>query len=94
MRVRRREPADYLTRDGETLLLYERKVVRLSPIGSAIFHVATVPVSLSEVADELEATFGAPTEESVLAATAAAVEDLLLQGVLEEVHPGPDQRTS
>lgn len=87
MRVRRREPADRLTRDGETLLLYERQVVRLGPIGSAIYETAAAPVELAQLAEALEATFGAPPDGSLLAATTAAVQDLLRQRVLEEVHP-------
>lgn len=84
--MRRREPADRLTREGETLLLYERQVVRLGPIGSAIFETAAAPVELAELAEALEAAFGAPPDGSLLAATTAAVADLLRQQVLEEVR--------
>lgn len=85
MRVCRREPADSLTREGETLLLYERHVVRLGPIGSAIYETAAAPVELADLAEALAATFGAPPDGSLLAATTAAVQDLLGQRVLEQV---------
>ncbi|MFW5469860.1 PqqD family peptide modification chaperone [Knoellia sp. CPCC 206435] len=82
MRVRRRPATDALTRDGETVLLFASKVVRLSAMGAAIYDIAQEPVTVEALVDELELRFGTPTDQSVGDITQRAVSDLLRLGVL------------
>lgn len=84
--VRRIEPVDVLTRDQQTLVLYERGVVQLGPIGAAIFRrTASTPLSVRDLAAALEAEFGPTPEGSTSDATRTAVDDLVRQGVLARV---------
>ena len=82
MRVRRRPATDALTRDGETVLLFASKVVRLSAMGAAIYDFAQEPVTLEALAGELERRFGTPANQSVSNVTERAVGELLSLGVL------------
>ncbi len=82
MQVRRIEPVDRLSRAGGSLLLYERELIQLGPIGTAIFDAAADVIEVGELADQLAATFGAPAEGSAAKATASAVDDLIARGVL------------
>ncbi len=88
MRVRRVDPIDHLARDGESLLLYAGELVRLGPIGTALFDACSAPVSVSELALQLERAFGTPAEGTLIDATLRAVEDLLSRGIL--VQPDTD----
>lgn len=89
MRVRRVEPVDRLTDRRDSLLLYERQIVRLGPIGTAIFEAAGIPIGLHDLAGRLEREFGAPADGGTELATQAAVDDLVAQGVLT-IEPEPD----
>lgn len=84
MILQRVEPVDVLARPEGTLLLYERELVRLSPLGGEIFAGAARPVPLEDLADRLAAAFGAP-EGDLLDATRVAVQQLVTMGVLREV---------
>lgn len=84
MIVQRVEPVDALFRDEGGLLLYERRLVRLSALGQHIFVATAEPVTLEELAADLARTFGEP-EGDPLAATRDAVDALVVEGVLAEI---------
>ena len=81
----RADALDQLVLDGECILLYEDRYVRLGPLGTHLVTLTTTPRRLDELADALIATFGAPAEGSAMDATEGAVTALLAQGVLREV---------
>jgi chromosome segregation and condensation protein ScpB len=82
MRVRLNPPADILVRDGEALLLYPDEAIRLAGISTEIVRLAAEPIALEDLAEALEAHFGAPENTSILDATAAAAQELGDRGVL------------
>lgn len=88
MIVHRVEPVDSLFRAEGALVLYERELVRLSPLGEEIFVAAQRPVGLEDLARHLAQVFGVPAGDP-LEATGAAVRDLVARGVLREVVPNP-----
>ena len=65
----------------ETLLLFEHRLVRLSPLAQAIFEAADC-ASEDALAAALERRFGAPADGDALEATRAAVADLEELGVV------------
>lgn len=79
------EPVDLLVLDGEGLLLYPERFVRLGPLGTCLVVAAEVPRTIGDLADALTDVFGSPPDADAVAATRAAVADLLAQGVLREV---------
>lgn len=81
-RVQLIAPTDSLTRDGETLLLYDDHVVRLGALGTAIVAEVLRPISVATLADRLTARLGTPEATDAHAATRAAVERLVADGVL------------
>jgi len=91
MIVRAITPIDRLDDDGESLLLFEGRVVKLGPVGAAIIEVAAGPVDVDVLTSELERRLGSPATGDVAAATAQAVADLLEAGVLERLDPDPTQ---
>lgn len=85
-RYLRREPLDALEVDGEALLLLPPdQVVRLSPIGTAIFAASAGPTAVEAIAVLIEAEFGAPGDGDALAAVSEFCADLARAGVLERV---------
>ena len=92
MRITRVEPVDRLDREGESLLLYERQVVRLGPIGTAIFDRTAVPRDLAELAEALAEEFGPPATGTLIEVTRAAVADLIGQQVLMDADAPPEDR--
>lgn len=83
--VQRVEPVDTLFREEGSLLLYERELVRVSPIGEEIFAVTAEPMTVEGLAAHLTSLFGSPEGDAV-EATRVAVEQLLAKGVLREVE--------
>ena len=82
MRVQRVPADDLLVRDGETAVLLDGMVVRLSELSAAIYDLTGDMVEVGRLARELEARFGAPEGLSAREATDHAVQDLLRHGVL------------
>ena len=84
MRVQRRHDqiVDWLTRDGETVVLARRSIVRLSDIAAKIFDLTEQPVEIETLARQLEAEFGTPDRGSALQATTDAVTELVRHGVV------------
>lgn len=81
----RADALDQLVLDGECILLYEDRYVRLGPLGTHLVAVTTTPRTLDELADALIAALGAPAEGNAVKATRDAVAALIAQGVLREV---------
>ena len=84
MKVQRRVPVDVLARDGETAVLFEGHLVRLSPLSAAIFEVSGDPISLEDLVTELVARFGLPGQDTPLNATKDAVTEMARHGVLRQ----------
>ncbi|GAA4407670.1 hypothetical protein GCM10023168_23970 [Fodinibacter luteus] len=82
MRLQRREAIDVLERDGETVVLLGNRIVKLSELSAAIYALTQQPTELEQIARDLEARFGGPTDRSSLDATKDAVADLVHHGVL------------
>jgi len=82
MRVQRVPADDLLVRDGETAILLDGMVVRLSELSAAIYDLTGDMVEVGRLARELEARFGAPEGSTSREATDHAVADLLRHGVL------------
>lgn len=83
MRVRRRQAMDVLTRGGETAVLIDGTVLRLSELSAVIYDLTKDPVEVGRLAGELESRFGAPDgSTSSRDATEDAVAELVRRGVL------------
>ena len=82
MKVQRREATDILTRDGETALLLDATVLRLSELSAAIYALTEDPVEVSRLAADLESRFGAPEASTSREATEQAVAELIRHAVL------------
>lgn len=76
---------DELHRGGESLVLVDGHVHRVSPLGTLVRERAGGPVTLEELARELQEAFGPPARGSALDLTREAVEALLAAGLLELV---------
>jgi hypothetical protein len=85
VKVRRRPPADVLVRDGETAVLVDGTIVRLSELSSMLYAECSTEKTSTELSRSLEATFGAPPDGSALEATERAITEMLAHGVLELV---------
>lgn len=85
MKVRRREATDVLTRDGETALLIDDTVLRLSDLSAAIYDLSENVIAMNRLARALETRFGAPATSTSLEATEQAVAELIRHGVLAQV---------
>lgn len=89
--VRRRPPTDMLVRatpDGavDALVQFGDQVVRLGELGMAVFEASEQPVSVRYLTSLLAERFGVPDgAPDAVAATRAAVTELLAQDVLFEV---------
>jgi hypothetical protein len=90
VKIRRREAADVLERDGETAVLIDGSVILLSELSAAIYALCESPTEDVALARELETQFGAPVGGSVLQATRGALSELVRHRVIvvEEVPDG------
>ena len=86
MKVRRRPTADVLVRDGETAVLVDDTIFRLSELSSRLYAECSTEKSSTELSRSLEAAFGAPPDLPSLEATERVIEELLGHGVLELVE--------
>lgn len=82
MRVRALPVHDELVRDGESVVLLDGHLLRLSPVATAIRALAREWVELDRLAALLEDEFGAPEGVPAVESTAAAVADLHRSGVV------------
>lgn len=76
---------DELHRGGESLVLLDGQVHRVSALGTLLRERATGPVTLEDLAAALEERFGAPPQGRALDLTREAVDALLGAGLLERV---------
>lgn len=83
--LQRNEPVDALFFETEALLLYETQLVRLAPIGMAIFEYTARPIDTADLTAALIAEFGEPEDGSAANATSEAVASLVGLGVLRGV---------
>lgn len=81
-RVRTVPAHDELHRDGESLVLVDGQVQRVSLLGTMIRELADEGIGVEELAGVLEARFGAPADGSTLDLTRAAVRALVDAGLL------------
>lgn len=85
---------DELHHGGESLVLVDGRVHRVSPIGAAIRERAVDGADVAELAAALEDSFGPPEAGSTLDLTLEAVDALVRAGLLrrsgaaETAHPG------
>jgi hypothetical protein len=84
VKVRRREATDVLTRDGETVVLVDGVLVRLSELSALVYDLTEEPVDVVHLAQRLESRFGAPEGGTSLDATKDAVAHLVRHGILRE----------
>ena len=75
---------DELAGDGESLVLIDGLVRRVSLIGTAIRDIAAAGITFDDLVVALEEEFGTPTEGSAVDLTRRAVEDLLEAGLLAD----------
>jgi hypothetical protein len=85
VKVQRREASDMLTRDGETAVLVDGVLVRLSELSALVHDLTEEPVDVVNLAHVLESRFGAPEGRTALDATRDAVADLVRHGILREL---------
>lgn len=85
--IRRVEPSDVFRHEGEALLLFDQRVVRVGPVGLALFDAAANPTTSTALARTLGERFGQPPGTSLDEATARAIEAMLAEGVLTEDDP-------
>jgi hypothetical protein len=82
MRVRRAGLIDVLTRDGETAVLVDGHILRLSALGAAVLELTEDWVDIEVLAGELGDRFGAPAGRTPREATVDAIADMVRNGVL------------
>lgn len=85
MRLVRREADDVLTRDGQTAVLMDGEVRRLSALSAEVYALLEAPLDIEELARELGSRFGSPEGTSVAEATKNAVADLIRHGIIRRV---------
>ena len=76
---------DLLEVDGESIVLYENRFVRLGLLATRILACTEIPRSLEYIADSLSETFGAPSDADPLDVTHATLGDLVANDVMAEV---------
>lgn len=84
-RVRTVPAHDELHQDGESLVLLDGRLRRVSPVGTAIRGYAMDGADLDELARVLDELFGTPEHGDLAGLTRAAVAALLAEGLLEPV---------
>lgn len=73
---------DLLTIDDDTAVLLGDQALLLSPLAARLYELCVHPTSLPDLATSLEATFGAPVDVDLLAATQTAVNYLVSHRLL------------
>lgn len=73
---------DELHDEGESLVLMDGEVRRVSPIGTTIRALAADGIEVEDLARALEEEYGIPPEGDALELTRRAVSDLLEAGLL------------
>lgn len=86
-RVRTVPAHDELHHDGESLVLLDGQVRRVSPLGTVIREHAVDGATVAELGALLEETFGAPEDGSAEELTRGAVDTLLEAGLLARCEP-------
>ncbi len=81
-RYRATPAIDELHTDDGGLVLLERRLVRLGPVGSIIRLTAADPATVAEFGDALVRQFGEPGG-NLAALTQEAVDTLIAEGLLE-----------
>lgn len=74
---------DELHRDGESLVLHDGRVQRVSALGTAIRSLTAAPLLLDDLARALAEEFGTPPEGDLVEVTREAAEALVRAGLLE-----------
>lgn len=82
MKVKRAGLIDVLTRDGETAVLVDGHILRLSVLGAAMLELTADWVDVEVLAGELGDRFGAPADRTSWEATVEAIADMVRNGVL------------
>lgn len=82
MRVRRLEILDSVTRDGETAVMVNTRVVVLSELASAAFALIEGSIDVDEVTRVLVEQFGAPPGVDPREATLTLLGELSGQGLV------------
>lgn len=83
---------DELHRDGESLVLIDGEVQRVSALGTLIRAQAVEPATVEGLAAVLEEEFGPPPEGTSVEVTQQAVDVLVETGLLERLdapRPSP-----
>ena len=86
MKVRRRPAADVLVRDGETAILVDSTIVRLSELSTLLYAECSTEKTSAQLSRSLETEFGAPPDLPALEATEQVIEEMVAHGVLELVE--------
>lgn len=84
----RRVPAhDELHHEGESLVLIDGEVKRISALGTSLRGLTDEPRTLAELTEALVREFGAPPDGSADEVTRQAVDALVDAGLLERIEP-------
>ena len=78
---------DELHHDGESLVLIDGEVKRISALGTVLREVAREPHTLDELAAALAEEFGAPPEGDAVEVTRQALDVLVEAGLMERLDP-------
>jgi len=78
---------DELHHEGESLVLVDGEVTRISALGTFLRGATAEPRSLEDLTRALVAEFGAPPEGSPQDLTRGAVEALVDAGLLQRLDP-------
>lgn len=84
-RVRTVVAHDELHREGESLVLVDGQVQRVSALGTVVRESAREALTVAELAEVLEEEFGPPPQGGTLVTTLEVVATLLGVGLLEPV---------
>lgn len=85
MKIVRWAPDDAVLREGEAAVMIRGSVVRLAPLSTVVFTLTEQPIDVEDLARELEAHFGVPSDGSTLHKTKDAVAELIRYGILRRV---------
>jgi len=77
---------DHLEIDGESIVLYEDRFVRLGPLATQLVMTAESPQTIGDLSEALADAFGEPGDGDAEDATRTAIAALVAQGVLREVR--------
>ena len=84
---RRVEGHDELHHEGESLVLIDGEVKRISALGTSLRRLTVEPRSLAELTQGLVEEYGAPPEGSAEDVTRGAIAALVDAGLLERLDP-------